>query len=329
MIFRNVLVTGATGFVGRPLCELLLRGGHKVSAAVRDPGRLPASIRPRRIGDIGPDTEWVEALFTMDAVVHLAAHVHQMDEDARAGARNHHLVNALGTRHLAEAAAAHGVRRFVFVSTIKVNGEHTDRRPFTGDDPADPADPYAESKWQAERYLRDIADHTGMEVVILRPPLVYGPGVKGNFRVMLDTLAENRRLPFAAVRNRRSLLHVDNLAGAIQRCLDHAKAANRTYLVKDGEDLSTPELIRRIDAAAGRRSRLMPVPLPLLRLAGLLTGRGAQIARLTGSLVADDRPIRAELDWQPPVTVEEGLRQTVAWHAEVLNPPAPLRDERP
>lgn len=323
MKHRSVLVTGASGFVGQAACDLLVRKGHAVSAAARDVAKLPDTVRPRKIGDIGPGTDWVDALFNVDAVVHLAARVHMMNESAAEAVAGHRLVNTEGTRALAEAAAAEGVKRFIFVSTVKVLGEATTIRSFMEMDPPQPTDPYSVSKWEAERALWEISARTGMEVVILRPPLIHGPGVKGNFRVLLDRLARGGLLPLplGGIRNRRSLLYVENLADAIALCLEHPRAAGQTYLLKDGEDLSTPELIRRIDAVAKRTPHLLAVPPGLLRLAGLLVGKGAAVARLTGSLTVDDSRIRDDLDWHPPFTVDRGLEETVLWHKALLAPP--------
>ncbi|MEO5374414.1 MAG: NAD-dependent epimerase/dehydratase family protein [Alphaproteobacteria bacterium] len=320
MKHKNVLVTGAGGFVGRAVCDILVRRGYAVSAAARDVLNLPDTVRPRKIGDIGPDTDWVDAVFATDAVIHLAARVHVMNETAKDALAQNRRINTEGTRALAEAAAAAGVRRFVFVSTVKVLGETTGIRPFMDMDPPRPPDPYAQSKWEAERALWAIAEKTGMEVVILRPPLVYGPGVKGNVRTLLDRLARGGALPLplAGIHNRRSMLYVGNLADAIALCLEHPRAAGQTYLIRDGEDLSTPDLIRRIDAAVKRPSNLMALPPVLLRLAAMAVGRGAAAERLTGSLAVDDSRIRDDLDWHPPFTVTQGLEETVLWHRDLL-----------
>lgn len=321
MTYRNVLVTGASGFVGRAVCEHLVRRGHTVSGAARDPEAVSPLVRPRRIGNIGPDTDWVDALFNIDAVVHLAARVHVMHETSENAITSYRTVNTEGTLHLAEAAAAAGVKRFVFISTIKVNGERTHRRPFTEMDPPMPEDPYAVSKWEAEQALWQVARAFGMEVVVLRPPLVYGPGVKGNFRSLLDLLDYRLPLPFGMIHNRRSLIYVETLASAITVCLEHPLAAGETFLVKDSENLSTASLIRHIDRAAGRRSRLLPVPVFLLRLFGLLIGKGKAIARLTDSLAIDDTYIRETLDWHPGAAAGLGLEETVLWHKKLIETP--------
>ncbi len=318
MNHRNVLVTGANGFVGRAVCDYLAHKGHTVSGAARNPKTVPVVARPRLIGDLGPDTDWMDALFNVDVVVHLAARAHVMSEDPEAAAAAYATVNTEGTLHLAEAAASAGIKRFIFVSTIKVNGESTDLRPFTELDVAMPADPYAVSKWEAEMALWQVARAFKMEVVVLRPPLIYGPGVKGNFRSLLDLLNYRLPLPLGGIRNKRSLIFVGNLAGAIEVCLTHPHAPGETFLVKDDESLSTSKLIRRIDHAAGRRSRLFPVPRFILRLFGLLTGKSEAVARLTESLTVDDGRIRARLNWQPDFSTDHGLKETVLWHKKLL-----------
>ena len=298
----RVVVTGAAGFVGRTLCPMLAAAGHEVSAITRD-----------AIPEIGPDTDWNTALAGAGAVVHLAARVHVTEEPAADPLTAHRRINTLGTRHLAEAALAAGVRRMVFVSTIKVNGENTPLEPFRATDVAAPRDPYGISKREAEQALFQVAGESAMEAVVLRPPLVYGPGVKGNFLSLLRVCSKAPPLPLARVANRRSLIYVGNLADAILRCLTHPAAAGRTFLVSDGEALSTPELVRRVAAALGRPARLFPVPPALLRLAGRLTGKSSAVERLLDSLAVDDREIRQVLDWNPPFSMSRGLQETATW----------------
>jgi UDP-glucose 4-epimerase len=219
-------------------------------------------------------------------------------------------VNVDGTLNLARQAAQAGVRRFVFLSSIKVNGEGCEE-PYREGDAACPQDPYAISKWEAEQGLRQIELETGMDVVILRPPLVYGPGVKANFQRLLAAVDKGWPLPLGAVGNRRSLLYLGNLVDAIQLCLVHPAAAGQTYLVSDGEDVSSPELVRRLARAMGCPARLLPVPPAWLRLAGGLLGRRAVVERLLGSLVVDSSRIRRELGWSPPFRLDAGLAETV------------------
>jgi len=311
----RVLVTGAGGFIGRALCPALKAAGHDVAAALRSPEgvTLPEGVTAHPVGDIGPATDWTAALDGVDAVVHLAARVHVMEESAADPEAEYRRVNVLGTRRLAEACAAAGVRRLVFLSTVKVNGEATKGPPFRETDPPAPKDPYGRSKLQAEEALAQVAAASRLETVVVRPPLVYGPGVKGNFLSLLALCRRAPPLPLAAVENRRSLIFVGNLCDALVRCLSEATAAGETFLVRDGDDLSTPELVRRLAAALGRPSRLFPVPAALLRAAGVLTGKSAVVARLLDSLVVDDGKIRRALSWAPPYTVAVGLDATAAW----------------
>jgi nucleoside-diphosphate-sugar epimerase len=310
----RVLVTGATGFVGRAVCRALAAAGCAVVAAVRDKNaEIAPGVTTRIVSDIGT-TEWVPHLEGVDAVMHLAARVHRPNETDTAALVESRRVNRDGTLRLAEAAGAAGVRRFVFASSIKVNGETTDHRPpFTEDDPPQPRDAYAVSKWEAEQSLRAIAAHTGLEAVIVRPPLVYGEGVKANFLALLKICRLAPPLPFAGVDNRRSLIYVGNLADAMARCVVHPAAAGQVFLVRDGEDVSTPELMRRIAAALGRPARLFAVPTALLKAMARLAGRGDMAARLLDTLAVDDRKIRRELGWSPPFAMAEGLARTASW----------------
>jgi nucleoside-diphosphate-sugar epimerase len=225
-------------------------------------------------------------------------------------------VNAGGTEVLARQAADRGVRRFVFLSSVKVHGEGS-RVPYTEEQQPDPQDPYGVSKWKAEVSLKRIGGDTGLEVVIIRPPLVYGPGVKANFYQLLRSIELGLPLPLAGIQNKRSLVFLGNLIDAIISCATHAEAAGRTFLVSDGEDISTSELITRAAAALGRPARLLPFPSALLRLAGLLTGKKAAVDRLLGSLTVDSSRIRRELGWTPPFTMTEGLRETAVWYRNI------------
>jgi nucleoside-diphosphate-sugar epimerase len=307
-----VLVTGAGGFVGRALCEALAASGRPFRACVRRPHPdLPGAVA---VGEIGPDTDWRAALEDVDAVAHLAARTHVMRETAADPLAEYRRINVLATERLARSAAARGVRRLVFVSSVKVNGESTRERPFTEDDPPQPEDAYGATKWEAEQLLHRVAGESGIEIVVLRPPLVYGPGVKGNFLRLMDLVARGVPLPLGRVTNRRSLIYVGNLADAIARALAAPQAAGRTYLVSDGEDVSTPELARAIARALGVRPRLLPAPAALLELGAALTGRRAQAARLLGSLQVDGSRIRRELDWRPPFSLARGLAATAEWY---------------
>lgn len=306
----KVLVTGATGFVGAAACRTLKAAGLEPVAALRSarPG-----LEGRVVGEIGPETAWDAALDGIDAVLHLAARAHVMNETEGDPLALFRRVNCGGALALAEAAAARGVRRLVFVSTIKVNGEATPaERPFRAEDAPAPIDAYGTAKAEAEDGLRAIAARTGLELVIIRPPLVHGPGVKGNFASLIKVLRRGIPLPLGAITaNRRSLIGLDNLCDALNLCLTHPQASGRTFLVKDGDDVSTTRLIRLLAQGLGRPARLLPVPVALLRLAGRLTGKSAAIERLTGSLVVDDGPLRG-LGWTPPVSLEDGLRRMAA-----------------
>lgn len=310
-----MLVTGATGFVGRHVCEYLHAAGYRVRAAVRSYAGLPEEWQQAVIGEIGPDTSWREALRGVEAVVHLASHAPIPAATAEETAAAYRRINVVGSECLARAAAAAGVRRLVYVSTIKVNGESTSRdEPFTAAMPPRPQDVYGQSKWQAEQILREIAAKTGLEVVILRPPLVYGPGVRANFLALLRLAERGIPVPLRRVRNRRSMLYVGNLADAVMRCLDAPPARGQTYLLSDGADISTPELLARLAAHLGRRARIWPVPLALLRAFGILLGKSAAIDRLTGSLVVDTSTIHGQLGWTPPYSLDDGLRETARWY---------------
>jgi nucleoside-diphosphate-sugar epimerase len=306
----RVLVTGANGFVGRVVCEKLLKRGYSVRGVVRNQPRH-LGIEAIRIGNIDRSTDWREALSCVDVVIHLAARVHVMQDDAANPLEEFRRVNTAGTEQLARTAAAMGVRRLVYVSTIKVNGEatHGDKR-FTEDDAPGPQDPYAVSKWEAEQELHRVAGETGLEVVIVRPPLVYGPGVKGNFAQMMRVVARGFPLPFASVHNLRDLIYVGNLADVLIACVGHPAASGNTYLVSDGEGISTPDLLSQLGRAMGIHARLFHLPPTWLRLAGKIIGRSTQIDRLLSSLQVDSGKIRNELNWKPPYTLQQGLHRT-------------------
>ncbi|BBP05732.1 UDP-glucose 4-epimerase [Sulfuriferula plumbiphila] len=293
-----------------------------VAGAVRQlPARPLAGVDYRIVGGLDADTDWRGTLTGVDAIVHCAARVHVMRETADDPLAAFRSANVAGTGRLARQAVAAGVKRLVFISSIKVNGEETASPPprgetgnFREDDAPAPQDPYGQTKWEAEVMLARVARETGLEVVTVRPPLVYGPGVKGNLARLLGWIERGVPLPLAGIRNARSLIGIDNLASALHACLTCPAAAGRTYLVRDGEDVSTPELVRRLGRHLGKPARLFALPAPLLEGLAGLAGRRADVQRLTGSLIVDDRRIRRELGWVPPRTLDEGLAQMArAW----------------
>ncbi len=315
---QNVLVTGSTGFVGRPLCEKLLINAFSVRGCVRianAPKNQPSGVQTALIESIGSDTDWSDALTGIDTVIHLAARVHVIDEDAGSPLAEFRRINVAGTKRLARQAAVAGVRRLVFLSSVKVNGEGKPV-PYTESDPLAPEGPYGVSKREAEDVLRQVALDTGLEVVIIRPPLVYGCGVKANFLNLTKAVERGLPLPLACITNARSLIYLGNLIDAIVTCAKHPQAAGKTFLVSDGEDVSTPKLVQLLATALDRPARLIPFPPSLIRLAGKLTGKSMAIERLLGSLVVDSSKIRRELGWKPPFTMAEGLSETAKWFKE-------------
>jgi len=308
----TVLVTGANGFIGRALCDVLAASGRRVRKAVRMP--VPGLPDAVAVGDIGTDTDWGAAFDGVECILHLASPSDPQRGSPAESLAGYRRVNVAGSRRLAEQAAAAGAQRLLFMSTIKVNGERTAERAYAENDAPRPEDAYGISKQEAEQVLRDVGQKTGLEIVVLRPPLVYGPGVKGNFLRLMNLVARGVPLPLAAVDNRRSLIYTGNLAGAIGKALDAPQAAGRTYLVSDGEDVSMPDLVRGLARALGVKPRLLSFPLAALGLAATLAGKRAEFARVTGSLQVDSSRIRRELDWRPPFTLAQGLELTAKWY---------------
>ncbi len=311
-----VLVTGANGFVGRALCAELVERKYSVRGVVRDLSKRDENgCEVVKVTGIDAATKWTVAMKGVDTIIHLAARVHVMCDTVADPLVEFRRVNTAGTEHLARCAAASGVKRLLYVSSIKVNGEstHGDKK-FTETDSPNPQDPYGVSKWEAEQALHRVADETGLEVVILRPPLVYGPSVKGNFAQMLAIVAKRIPLPFASINNHRDLLYVGNLADALITCATHPAAAGQTYLVCDGEDISTPDLLRQLGHGMGVSSRLFPCPPALLYFAGKLAGKSQQLERLLGSLQVDGDKIRRDLNWVPPYSLRQGLQATAEWY---------------
>ena len=309
----KVLITGSSGFVGRSLRSAVLLQGHAVRAAVRAPYACADAHVQTVVGSIDVGTDWHAMLKCVAVVVHLAARVHVMNDTAVDPLAAFRVVNVAGTLNLARQAAAAGVKRFVFISSVKVNGEQTKPgHTFTEADEPHPQDAYGQSKHEAEVGLRQMATQTGMEVVIIRPPLVYGPGVKANFAALMRAVQKGWPLPLGAVHNQRSLLALDNLVDFIITCIAHPQAANQTFLVSDGHDLSTTELVRGMAKAAGVSAHLLPVPVWALKAGATLLGKGDEVQRLCGNLQVDISKARQLLGWVPPVTVEEGLQRAFA-----------------
>lgn len=311
----KLLITGANGFVGQALCVHLAKQHHAVTAQARKSYSLSfveqeTQYLCRRIADLDHISEEKRSLEGFDALIQCAARVHQVNDTSADPLAAYREVNTQATLALATAAAQAGVRRFVFLSSVKVNGEFTCAdEPFVADQAA-PQDPYAISKWEAEQGLREIAAKTGMHVVIIRPPLVYGPGVKANFLTMMRWLYRGIPLPFGAINNQRSLVALPNLVDFITLCLTHPKAANQTFLISDQQDLSTSQLLRGLGHALHRPARLIPVPQSLLENGLKALGKNGIAQRLCGNLTVDSSPASELLDWKPPLSVQQGLQLT-------------------
>jgi nucleoside-diphosphate-sugar epimerase len=310
-----ILLTGANGFVGRALAAQLVERGLALRCVVRGNSSSPVNESLTiRIDSISSLQDWDSGLVGIDTVIHAAARVHIMKDTEVNPLLEFRKVNTSGTLNLARQASENGVKRFIYISSIKVNGEYTAKnRPFTPDSVFVPTEPYALSKYEAEQGLLDLADKTDMEVVIIRPPLVYGAAVRANFRSLILAVNRGLPLPLGAINNRRSLVALDNLVDLIITCIGHPAAANQTFLAGDGEDLSTTELLRRIGKALGKPARLIDFPVGLLTFLASLLGKKAVAQRLCSSLQVDISKTRMLLGWEPPVSVDEGLRRTVAY----------------
>jgi len=313
----TALITGATGFIGHAVCEQLLARGWQVKGTIRSSSQdgvgLPEGVIPCSVDSLGPGTDWRKALSGIEMIVHLAARVHIMKDTSEDSLVEFRQVNTHATERLARMAAQMGARRFVFLSTIKVNGEDSGDRAFNEEDALNPQDNYALSKLEAEQALRRVAEETGLDVVILRSPMVYGPGVKGNFLRLIQVVQRGIPLPLASVHNRRSVIFLGNLVEAVISCMTHPQAKGKTYLVGDDEQLSTAELISRTARALGKSARLWPFPVELLRYAAMLLGKSAEADKLLNSLLVDSSKIRSELGWKPHFSLDEGLSETARW----------------
>ena len=315
----SVLVTGASGFVGKRVCFALSRLNYQVRN-VYNTSKQSSLIDSYIcfVDRFDGETNWLESLQGIESVVHLAARTHLGRKVNRHALAELRTINVDSTLNLARQAAESGVRRFIFISSIKVNGETTTMRPpFVESDEPRPNDYYARSKFEAEQGIMEIALRTGMEVVIIRPPLVYGPGVKANLFRLLQWVDMGLPLPFGAIENRRSLVYVDNLVDLIIHCLGHPQAVNRVCLVSDGKDLSTTQLLRMMAAALERTSCLIPVPQNMLESGLKMIGKGDLAQRLCGSLQVDTQGTQKLLNWKPPFNIEYGLKQTALWFQEL------------
>lgn len=314
---KKILVTGANGFIGQSLCSDLVKRGYFVRGTVRSRSKIEQCLTCSEhiiVDDIGPETFWDEVLKDIDIVIHLAARVHVMKEKASDALFEYRKVNLEGTKRLSEKAANAGVQKFIYLSTVKVNGEKTHYKPFTEEDLAFPEDEYGISKMEAEQALRKIADATSMQIIVLRIPLVYGPGVKGNFLRLLDLVKKGIPLPFANLTNKRSFLYLGNLVSAISICIDVSISSFEIFLVNDDRSFSTTELIELIASKMKKHIFFIPVPLVLIKLAAKILKKTKEVDRLFSSLVIDGSKIRNSLKWQPPFTAENGIDKTVLWY---------------
>lgn len=316
---ENVLVTGANGFVGRHLCRQLVEAGKKVTACVREQSDissvadLDGSLKILRVSSLEASPDLSRALENMDVVIHLAGRAHVMHETVSDPLREFRKINVRGTENLVRVARDCGVRRFIYISSVKVNGEFTNGKPFCADDSFGYHDPYGQSKWEAEECLRQLAEATGMEWVVVRPPLVYGPGVRANFLSLLKFIVRGIPLPVGGLNNRRSLVSVYNLSSLLCAILDHPGAANNRFLVSDQEDVSTPELVRQIANCMHRSPRIISCPKSALMFAGSVLRRQEVVQRLCSSLVVDREKVRKLIGWSAPMTLHRGLEHTANW----------------
>lgn len=312
---KKICVTGANGFIGKPLCKALISSGRSIQGLVRalDLKMKASDINYLPIGNIESKVNWKDYLHGNDCVIHCAGKTHSMYD--RKNLDDYLLINTEYTKFLAKQASEAGVRRFIFLSSIKVNGESTsdtnNLKIFTNTDMPYPDDNYSISKFEAEKALWDIASNTGLEVVIVRAPLVYGFDVKGNLKNLMKLIQFRVPLPFSLIKNKRSLIGIDNLVNLLVRCIDHPDAKGKTFLVSDDEDLSTPKLIKYIELAMGRKSRMFPFPTGLLKIISYIIGRQTEMNRLISNLQVDCEYTKKTLNWSPPVSAKEGIRRMV------------------
>ncbi|WP_231941268.1 MULTISPECIES: UDP-glucose 4-epimerase family protein [Burkholderiaceae] len=314
VVGMRIIVSGANGFVGRATCACLCDAGHAVTALVRRPGGCDPRVDERLITD--DNFASLAPLPAADAFVHLAARVHVMNDSAGDPMKAYQAVNVEGSQHVARAALDAGVKRFVFVSSIKALGEGEPGRPWREDDTPAPVDPYGITKLEAERVLAAFGREHGMEVVSLRPPLVYGPGVRANFEQLMKAVERGVPLPLGAVHAHRSMVYAGNLADAIRFVATRSGPMAGVYHVTDGDDLTVPQMIRSLAHAFGKPARLLPVPPSWLHALGRIAGRSAQVDRLTSPLRMDSTRLRTDLGWTPPVSVAQGIERTVRAYQE-------------
>jgi nucleoside-diphosphate-sugar epimerase len=319
----RICLTGSTGFVGKKLCNYLLKNYHQILAPIRNKNLkiLPQqkNLNFIHIENRGINKSYSQSLNKVDVVIHCAARSHIMKENKNDCLQLYREVNVYDTLNLAKQAASHGVRRFIFLSSVKVNGERTlTSKSFKHDDIAKPEDPYGISKFEAEEALRSLSNKTGMELVIIRAPLVYGEEVKGNFLRLLNLCNKDIPLPFANINNIRSMVYIDNFVDLIACCIDHPKAAGEVFLVSDGQDISTTELIKKIKKFMNKYERLFSLPLIIFKLLGILTKKSSEVDRLLSSLTIDISHTRNVLGWKTIVNLEEGLKKTVNWYLKNL-----------
>ena len=312
---KKIAITGANGFIGKSLCKTFSKLNRSFVRIVRSENSLKTlnGINTIFVGDINPNTNWSQSLEDCEVIIHCAGKAHVMDN--KDNLYDYYKVNTEGTKNLAEQATQAGVKRLVFLSSIKVNGENTDKinigKKFYYKDIPDPQDVYARSKLEAEKALWEISSRTGLEVVVVRLPLVYGYGAKGNLSRLIKLIKLGIPLPLSIIKNKRSMIGIDNLINLLIRCIDHPKANGKTFLASDGEDLSTPQLIKLIGSSMGRKAYLFPVPLFLLKILGSIFGKQKEIIRLTESLRIDNNYVKEILDWRPPLSIEESIRKMI------------------
>ncbi|WNC71198.1 SDR family oxidoreductase [Thalassotalea psychrophila] len=308
----NILITGANGFVGKHLTKYLITQNHTVTAGTRHACLELPQTEQFIYDNFNPSLKWQTALANIDVVIHCAARVHLLNDKSTDPLTVYREVNTKATVELAKQAMATGVKRFIFISSIKVNGESTlPDKPFTELDEPKPTDPYAISKLEAEMQLAELTANTSMDLVIIRPPLVYGPGVKANFAKMISYVQKGIPLPFGAIKNKRSLVAIDNLTHFIELCCKHPKAANQTFLISDDNDLSSTQLLTQISKALNKQSRLMAIPQKLLSFALIIIGLKQQALRLLENLQISPNKAKALLNWQPVISTEHALSKTV------------------